>query len=284
MPKSSHELEQSWWARRWLSFMESLGEEEASRLARGRAYARRGSVLRHTVQPGEATALVQGSYMETYTVRLRQAVFPDGVWNAALKTLAEQPALAAGLLARNLPSDLEALFNDLGVSLFPVSPREIEASCTCPDWAPICKHIAATMYTLAERMDADPFVLLALRGRTEAAITGTLRAHWSDRTHQAPESVPMEPTEETAATPRTEPLRVEDFYTAGPQLDDFRLTITPPPVETALLARIGKPPFAGEHEDALTPLASAYTAVTQRALRTLRRGGMRAVLVGDDGE
>jgi hypothetical protein len=68
-------------------------------------------------------------------------------------------------------------------------------------------------------------------------------------------------------------LPVTDFYRAGVELDEFQITITPPLVEGSLLKRLGRPPFAGEHEDPLPALTRAYTVVTHRALQALGRSG-----------
>ncbi|WP_431885350.1 SWIM zinc finger family protein [Micromonospora wenchangensis] len=168
----------SWWSRRFLEVLESFAL--GTRLTRGRAYARRGQVLRLDVSPGRVEASVQGSRPRPYPVTIALPPFPDALWDRVERELAGQAFFSARLLAGDLPAELEELFAAAGAPLFPRSVGELTQRCGCPDVAVPCKHLAATFYLLAEAFDADPFQLLHWRGRSRDALLGRLRALRAD--------------------------------------------------------------------------------------------------------
>ncbi|HLU32924.1 MAG TPA: hypothetical protein VKZ74_02730 [Natronosporangium sp.] len=163
----------SWWSKRFLTVLESFAL--GSRLTRGRAYARAGQVLSLRVAPGEVTATVQGSRRQPYQVRVGLAPFPDQVWEAVEVALAEQAIYSARLLAGEMPPDIEEVFEAAGAPLFPGRFADLSLSCSCPDPAVPCKHLAASFYLLAEAFDADPFQILHWRGRDRAQLLPRLR-------------------------------------------------------------------------------------------------------------
>ncbi|WP_243707310.1 SWIM zinc finger family protein [Micromonospora sp. KC606] len=170
----------SWWSRRFLEVLESFAL--GTRLTRGRAYARRGQVLRLDVLPGRVEATVQGSRAAPYRVTIELPPFPAALWEKVERKLAAQAFFSARLLAGDLPAELEQVFADAGAPLFPGGLRELTQRCNCPDAAVPCKHLAATFYLLAEAFDADPFELLHWRGRSRAVLLDRLRALRADAT------------------------------------------------------------------------------------------------------
>lgn len=163
----------SWWSRRFIEVLESFGLH--GRLARGRAYARRGQVLALEISAGEVTATVQGSRPEPYRVRIGLAPLPDRAWAAAEQALARQAIYAARLLSGQMPPDIEEVFAASGAPLFPRVQADLRMSCSCPDPAVPCKHVAATFYLLAEAFDDDPFRILHWRGRSRQELLARLR-------------------------------------------------------------------------------------------------------------
>jgi uncharacterized Zn finger protein len=99
----------------------------------------------------------------------------DVRWDAIVDALAAQAGYAARLLAGELPHEIEDVFAQAGVALFPERGSHLTTSCTCPDWATPCKHAAAVCYLMAEAFDDDPFLLLAFRGREREALLDELR-------------------------------------------------------------------------------------------------------------
>lgn len=249
-----------WWARRWIGVLESFGW--SNRLQRGRTYARKGQVLNIDVHPGRVTARVQGSRRTPYSVRIEIAPLDDAQWGRAIDAMAGQALFAAQLLAGEMPMEIEEAFQAASVSLFPTSD-EVAMSCSCPDWAVPCKHIAAVYYLLGEEFDRDPFLLFTLRGHTREQVMKAVRARRAASAPPVEEGTPEEEPE-----PQAEPLEADlsHFWELRESLGDFRVTVTPPPVETALLKRLGPPPFSRRPEAFVGTLTLAYAAVTDRAL------------------
>jgi uncharacterized Zn finger protein len=164
-----------WWGQQWVAAMERLGI--TGRLERGKRYARNGSVLSLEISHGMAYAEVQGSRPSPYRTAVTLKTFNDKEWQKALAALAGQAIYAAKLLAGEMPADIEAVFQGVGLSLFPRSLKDILFTCSCPDWGDPCKHAAAVYYLLAEQLDADPFILMHLRGRTRDQVLAVLRSH-----------------------------------------------------------------------------------------------------------
>jgi len=158
----------TWWSTRFIEVLEDYGL--GSRLTRGRAYARRGQVIDLSVAPGVVTAHVQGSRVRPYKVRIGLRAFGKAEWLAVADEMASNAWYAAKLLSGEMPTDIETLFEAVGLSLFPEELDDLDMDCTCPDWEVPCKHIAAVFYLLAEAFDDDPFKVLAWRGRDRQAL------------------------------------------------------------------------------------------------------------------
>ncbi|WP_190011323.1 SWIM zinc finger family protein [Streptomyces niveoruber] len=158
----------TWWGNAWVTALEE-GALDAGRLARGRTYAERGHVDAITVTPGLVLAYVQGSRPRPYRVQVRLRTLDDTDWDRFLDTAAERPGHIAALLDKELPPSLA----DCGVRLLP-GPGDLAPRCNCPDSGHPCKHAAALCYQMARLLDADPFVLLLLRGRGERELLDAL--------------------------------------------------------------------------------------------------------------
>jgi uncharacterized Zn finger protein len=122
------------------------------------------------------SALVQGSRFQPYRVRVGLTAFGKPEWARLERALAESAWYSAKLLAGEMPEDIEEVFGQLGLALFPASSAELAMECSCPDWQVPCKHIAAVFYLLAEAFDGDPFAILAWRGREREELLANLHA------------------------------------------------------------------------------------------------------------
>ena len=167
------EIARSWWSRRFLSVLESLGL--SGRLDRGKRYARQGQVLSLSLSKSIVVGQVQGTRPEPYRVRIVARAFTDEQWKQVEQALAGQAVFLAKLLAGDMPDDIEAVFDGVGLRLFPDDPQDLSMDCTCPDWQVPCKHLAAACYLLAESFDTDPFEILAWRGRSREDLLDRLR-------------------------------------------------------------------------------------------------------------
>jgi uncharacterized Zn finger protein len=240
---------EQWWSRRFISVLESFGM--TGRLARGRNYARAGQVLSLDISPGYVTARVQGSRAKPYQVRIQVLPLTTPQWRRVEEALAGQALFRARLLAGEMPREIEEVFAGCGTPLFPRAERDMEMSCSCPDWGVPCKHLAAVCYVLAEAFDADPFGMLAWRGRGRADLLAALRRR------TAPEPAPPRPVIEVADRPLAGCLA--DFWSPG--LSQARLRSLPQVPATApdLLLRTFEPPAIGVRgNDLVALLTPAY--------------------------
>ena len=247
----------SWWAKRWVQALEkfSLG----SRLTRGRSYARRGQVVSIEVRPGEVAASVQGSRKRPYRVSIAVATLGGPDLHKLQAALVDRPVFAASLLAGRMPENIEDVFGDVGLSLFPSRKSDLETACSCPDFANPCKHIAAVYLLLGEEFDRDPFLIFRMRGIERDELLGP------DLRRSAEASAWMIPT----LVP--EPLPADpDAFWGQPERDDNYDDIIGParvPEETSSLPRqLGRFPFWQGSEEFLPALETVYSRASQAGL------------------
>jgi uncharacterized Zn finger protein len=159
---------ESWWARRWVQVLESF--HLGARLTRGRTYARKGQVTDIQIEEGRVTAQVQGSRPRPYSVSIEVKTLTAAQWKKVAGRLGKEALYAAKLLAGEIPQDIEVVFAEAGITLFPARSRDLTTECSCPDWSNPCKHIAAVYYLLGEEFDRDPFLIFWLRGMTREGL------------------------------------------------------------------------------------------------------------------
>ncbi len=159
---------ETWWGNAWVTALEE-GALDPKRLLRGRSYAKKGHVDAITVTPGLVLAYVKGSRARPYRVQVRLRTLDDADWERFLDAAADRPGHIAALLDKEMPKSLA----ECGVPLLP-GPGDLAPQCSCPDSGHPCKHAAALCYQTARLLDADPFVLLLLRGRGERPLLDAL--------------------------------------------------------------------------------------------------------------
>jgi uncharacterized Zn finger protein len=149
----------TFWGKAWCDNLEGYSDY-ANRLPRGRTYVRNGSVIDLQIAAGEVHAQVMGSRL--YTVTVSVTVCPVKQWRAIGADCAGSIDSIVELLQGKLSTAVMERICKPGTGLFPV-PKEIRFSCSCPDWASMCKHIAAVLYGVGARLDQQPELLFALR-------------------------------------------------------------------------------------------------------------------------
>ena len=157
---SGRHIATTFWGKAWCSHLESYADY-ASRLPRGRTYARNGSVIDLQVTKGELRALVSGS--EIYEVLVRIAPLAPARWKVTRNECAGQIGSVVELLTGKLSTEVMAVLCHREKGLFP-GTREIRMSCSCPDGVRLCKHLAAVFYGVGARLDQAPDLLFTLRG------------------------------------------------------------------------------------------------------------------------
>ncbi|MCD6256759.1 SWIM zinc finger family protein [Candidatus Aerophobetes bacterium] len=257
----------TWWARKWIEALEVLGSTYSNRLPRGRTYARQGRVVDLKIIPGAAVARVQGTRRVPYRVQIKLRALTDKQWKRVIKVLAKEAIFAAKLLNGEMPSDIDDVFKRCGLSLFPTTATELETSCSCPDWANPCKHIAATHYILAQAFNHDPFLLFELRGWKKDRVLRELRAARSLEDLEEKESPSFEEQIHSEKIILKE-LDEEKFTCLKTSLDDIHFHITSLG-EFTILKRLGPLPEEGNSGEFTKILEEIYKSVSDTALKTI---------------
>ncbi len=161
---AGRQIATTWWGAKWNENLERYADY-SNRIGRGRSYVRNGSVLDLRITGGNVRALVSGSQPKPYEVVITIAKLDGENWNRLCGETNDLDSLP-DLLAGKFSAALQERFFAPGTGLFP-SPQEITFSCSCPDWASMCKHVAAVLYGVGNRLDAEPRLLFALRQVTE---------------------------------------------------------------------------------------------------------------------
>ncbi len=151
----------SWWGIAWCENLERYADYE-SRLDRGKRYVRNGSVIDLKIQKGKVLARVQGRRKTPYKVEIRISPLSEERCQSALEQCGRKIENLEKLVLGDFPEELKILFTEKN-GLFP-SPKEISFNCSCPDWALMCKHVAAVLYGIGARFDENPLLFFELRG------------------------------------------------------------------------------------------------------------------------
>lgn len=256
------EFAKNWWARRWLEALERL--MLGVRLARGQHYARIGQIVSMEEIKGGVAARVQGSRPKPYRVTIQLTPFNNKQWEKVFDILSDKAIYVAQLLAGDMPQDIEEVFNNAGVSLFPSRTIDLQMKCTCPDKITPCKHVAATHYILGDRFDEDPFLLFRMRGKSQEQIMEALR-------QRRGADIDLDANFQSTSTwqSQPEPLRfpetLEHFWNTSQELNQVNVQVRMPNIPQPLLKRLGEPEVASQ----LTlqgQLEESYNAISQFAI------------------
>lgn len=153
-------IAKTFWGEAWCEHLESFSDFE-NRLPRGRTYVRNGSVCHLAISKGSIEAKVSGS--ELYTIKINIKTLPGKKWNVLKAKCSGQIGSLLELLQGRLSDHVMAVVTNRQEGLFPL-PKEISLKCSCPDWAVMCKHVAAVLYGVGARLDTRPELLFTLRG------------------------------------------------------------------------------------------------------------------------
>ncbi|MEO1431749.1 MAG: SWIM zinc finger family protein [Cyanobacteria bacterium J06633_8] len=172
----------TWWGDNFIQALEKFTDE--NRLKRGRSYARGGKVKSFSIQENCISAKVRGSvnpyfgvYKEpTYNIEIEIKPIAKTKWKQAVDKLSSKASVVSRLLLNEVPENIEDTFSELGLHLLPHSREDFKTSCSCPDYANPCKHIAGVYYLVASQLDQNPFLLFELRGLSKIELQDKLAA------------------------------------------------------------------------------------------------------------
>lgn len=162
----SHAIATSFWGLSWCKNLEKYADW-ANRLPRGRTYACNGSIVDLQIEPGSITSLVSGSYL--YAIKISIDPLNKQRWQAIRSDCAQQVSSLLDLMRGKLPDAVLARLTDPKQGMFP-SPEELKFQCSCPDYAMMCKHIAATLYGVGHLLDSEPGLFFKMRGVDQSEL------------------------------------------------------------------------------------------------------------------
>jgi uncharacterized Zn finger protein len=269
------QFSRTWWGQRFIEALEQF--TDPARLGRGRSYASGGRIIEYTLDKGTVKARVRGSinpYFGVYkepiyktSITIKSITAAD--WTKVIRQIASRADLITKLLMNEMPDTIEDAFSELGLHLLPHSERDFETSCSCPDWANPCKHIAGVYYLLASALDQDPFVMFELRGisrddlHTELVKTplGKILAS-ALTTDDVP---PVEPVESYYTPPTKDPVAVvashKEFWTGAKRLP-APLAASQASVPALLIKKQGDyPPFWHKDVSFISVMEELYDRV-----------------------
>ena len=251
---------ESWWARRWIAVLESF--DIGARLGRGRSYARRGQVVSIEIEKGNVSAKVQGSRPKPYDIKLQIKTLAARDWQRLAKALSRKAIFVAKLLAGEMPPDIEKVFQEAGLSLFPERMKDLNTECSCPDWSNPCKHIAAVYYLLGEEFDRDPFLIFQLRGMSREELVESLSA--SER-----KTVPRKAAAKAKSRGKEQDSTsdLSKFWDGDPLPNDLFGDVTIPQVSAGLPKRLGSFPLWRGKVRFLDNMETIYSQASPIGLR-----------------
>lgn len=254
----------TWWSKRWIDLLEGFGW--SNRLARGRKYARRGQVINFKIEPGVVKALVQGTKSRPYSVAIKIDKFFGKQWEKIIKLMSSQAIFATKLLSGQMPQNIEEAFARSKISLFPRKEKEFKSTCSCPDWANPCKHVAAVHYVLADEFDRDPFMIFKIRGKSKEEIINQISKQWAESSTKG--EPPLKTLQLKQKVKRIVPLQecIHKFWKSDNNLERFRVDIQFPEVPLSLIRRLGPPPFWHGLPNFYKEMERIYKIVTKKAI------------------
>jgi uncharacterized Zn finger protein len=270
----------TWWGQRFLAALEEF--TDPARLGRGRSYARGGRVLQYTLTNSTITASVRGSinpyfgvYKEPlYETSISFKTISAGDWNKVLGQITTRADLVTKLLLGEMPETIEESFTRVGLHLLPHNQRDLVTSCSCPDYANPCKHIAAVYYLLAAELDEDPVVMFELRGISRTALQAELARSPLGQilaAALASTELPIEPVASYFTRPTREPTatvsRFKAFWTGAKRLPPPLVTASPTSVPALLIKKQGDyPPFWQKDVSFISVMEELYERVRTKSL------------------
>ena len=154
-------MAETWWGMEWDRNLERYSDYE-NRIGRGRSYLRNRAVIDLKIREGQVKANVQGSRSRPYSVTVDISPMPADRQREVMDRCGMKVKTVEELVNGNIPEEVrDVVVSERG--LFP-RPSEISFECTCPDWASMCKHVAAVLYGIGRKFDQDPLLFFTLRG------------------------------------------------------------------------------------------------------------------------
>lgn len=241
----------TFWGQAWCDHLERFSDF-ANRLPRGRTYVRNGSVCHLGIGAGRIEAIVSGS--ELYDIAIAIKPLPEDKWQKLRERCTGKIGSLLELLQGRFSGQVMEIVTDREQGLFPL-PGEIEMSCSCPDWADLCKHLAAVLYGVGARLDQRPELLFELRGVDHQELISADIDLGPDLTRDL-----TRPGKEGGKHRRLETDDLADVF--GIELDAAPAALTPRPSAPKKTGKTSAKPATPNEE--FRPTAAAVTRLRER--------------------
>ena len=205
---SQRKFGRTWWGKLWLNSF--IGIDFENRIPRGRQYANPSRVPSLEIKGTKVTAPVQGRRRHPYRVKIALQPFTTAERNRILEAVSSNPFVLGELLNGQLPEEIFELANEHDIDLLPEDWNSLNGTCSCPDWAVPCKHLAAVIYLLANEIDKNPFLIFRLHGMDLLAEVKKRSRIGSEKQSQ-PVAVELQATSDTTTEPRKSILSLLDL-------------------------------------------------------------------------
>lgn len=255
---SGRKISSTFWGNAWCDNVESY-QDYANRLPRGRSYVRNGSVIDLKIAKGSVTALVCGTRSTPYkiTITIKQLNRPR--WDTLKKQCLGKIDSLVSLVQGKLSQDTLALLCEPDTGLFP-EPSEITMKCSCPDWAGLCKHLAAVLYGIGARLDTDPTLFFKLRGIDENELIN------ADVVDALTDGV----------TSEIDDAAISDIFGVDFDTSDTLAVADPAPVDAASAPRKSKPRATKPKQGKATPSRPAAKAKATEKTKPTKKAKPKA--------
>ncbi len=219
------EIAKTWWGQHWCRNLERYADFH-NRIERGRKYVRHGAVVDLRIENGIISGLVKGSDPAPYTLEITVKKLSDKKWEKLCQKSLSSVESLSELLNGKFPEDLKDLFFAKKEGIYP-APKEISFTCSCPDWASMCKHIAAMLYGVGNRLDTRPELLFTLRGVTVEELVDKTLSDSTDKLIRRAEGAAAENVIADADLEDVFGIEMDDSVSQPidlPDVDDFEET------------------------------------------------------------
>jgi len=270
------QFSRTWWGQRFIAALEEFTDE--ARLGRGRSYASNGRIIEYALSKGTVTAKVRGSINPYFGV-YKEPIYKTSItikairsddWAKVIRQIASRADLITKLLMNEMPDTIEEAFSGLGLHLLPHSERDFVTSCSCPDWANPCKHIAGVYYLLASALDNDPFLMFELRGLSREDLHAELTRSPLGKILASALVSDEEPVVESVTSYYTPPMKEsvaevashKEFWTGAKRLPSPLANTSQPGVPALLIKKQGDyPPFWHKDMSFISVMEELYERV-----------------------
>lgn len=241
------------------------GTDYSSFLSDCAEYSRRHKVLDFLITPGKASAKIQDNGSKLNKVEIIISEFDETVWDGVFATLVTKAYFIAKLLSGELPQEIENVFREVGVDLFPSSIDKIQIIYNGERIYDINKHVAAVVYRLAHRLEEDPFCVFLLRGCGREELISNIRK--LRRIMRLPQNLEIPETKTIKTRPQAALLQcdVDRFWSYGASVKDLSFTIKADELPAAILKWLDPLPLSGLEDKVDFLLEEAYAQVARRA-------------------